>query len=223
MWEIFEWPPRSPKSAWVFVGLVLIFAIVGTGMLFLVPSNPKTTEREIQSTFEYTAGLGFATSLIESMARAGDRVAQLELGERYMAGIEVDKDAGQALLWMQASSNSGYPRAHRRFAMFYDDLLKEKADLKVSCVYHLRAAMVGDAESQYVMGVRCRDGHGVPRDVVEAYAWLNLASVSHLPAYRARVELEQRSTMKLAPEDLVRARARSRALMTEIEANTSKK
>lgn len=223
MWEFIEWPPRSPRSAWVFVGSVLVLAIIGTCVLFFVPSSSKPTDEEMQSTFEYTAGLGLATSLIEDMANYGNRVAQLELGERYMTGEGLAKDVGQGLRWMKISSDNGYFRAHRRFAMLYDDILGTGADLNVSCLYHLRAAMVGDAESQYVVGIRYRNGQGLARDRVEAYAWLNLASVSNLPAYRARVEMEQQPTMKLAPDDLARARARSRELLAEIEINKAKK
>ena len=34
MWEIFEWPPRSPRSAWVFIGVVFISALLGLIYLF---------------------------------------------------------------------------------------------------------------------------------------------------------------------------------------------
>ena len=34
MWEIFEWPPRSPRSAWVFIGVVFIAALLGLIYLF---------------------------------------------------------------------------------------------------------------------------------------------------------------------------------------------
>ena len=29
MWEFIEWPPRSPRSAWIFVGAVFLSALVG--------------------------------------------------------------------------------------------------------------------------------------------------------------------------------------------------
>jgi hypothetical protein len=29
MWEYIEWPPRSPKSAWVFIGAVFALSILG--------------------------------------------------------------------------------------------------------------------------------------------------------------------------------------------------
>lgn len=34
MWEIFEWPPRSPKSAWLFVGAMFLAAVLGLAVLF---------------------------------------------------------------------------------------------------------------------------------------------------------------------------------------------
>jgi TPR repeat protein len=203
--------------------MVLVLAIIVTGMLFFVPSSPKSTDEEMQATFEYTAGLGLAASLIEDMAKSGNRVAQLELGERYMAGEGLTRDVAQGLRWMKLSSDNGYPRAHRRFAMFYDDILGADADVSVSCVYHLRAAYVGSSDSQYVVGTRARDGIGFTRDRVVAYTWLNVASVTNLSAYRARVELEQGQGMRLTAEELATARARSLELLKEIEANKAKK
>jgi hypothetical protein len=34
MWEIFEWPPRSPRSAWIFIGAVFVAAVFGLIILF---------------------------------------------------------------------------------------------------------------------------------------------------------------------------------------------
>lgn len=34
MWEIIEWPPRSPRSAWIFIGTVIVAAIIGLIILF---------------------------------------------------------------------------------------------------------------------------------------------------------------------------------------------
>jgi TPR repeat protein len=117
---------------------------------------------------------------------------------------------------MQVSSDNGYARAHRRFAMFYDDFLGAEASIVISCAYHLRAARAGVAESQYLVGVRYREGVGFNRDPVEAYVWLCLASVSHLAAYRAKIEMEQGPDHKLSADELERARARLLAIRKEI-------
>ncbi len=34
MWEIFEWPPRTPRTAWIFVGAVFVAALLGLVLLF---------------------------------------------------------------------------------------------------------------------------------------------------------------------------------------------
>ena len=36
MWEFIEWPPRSPRSAWIFIGAVFVSAIFGLIILFSV-------------------------------------------------------------------------------------------------------------------------------------------------------------------------------------------
>jgi hypothetical protein len=35
MWEILEWPPRSPKSAWLFVGVVFFVSLFGLIVAFV--------------------------------------------------------------------------------------------------------------------------------------------------------------------------------------------
>jgi hypothetical protein len=222
MWELIVWPPRTPRTAWLFVTAVFFVCLLGLGLAFYLPSKPAVDEEKSQEILAYHSGYGVALSVIETLARSGDRVAQLELGERYMAGVGVAKDVGQGLRWMKASSDNGYARAHRRFAMFYDDIVGSGADIQVSCKYHLRAAFVGEAESQYLVGIRARDGVGFVRDPVEAYAWLSLASASHLAAYRARIEMEQGSEHKLTADELERARVRSLLLRKEISGASKK-
>lgn len=35
MWEMLEWPPRTPRSAWLFIGVVFLVAVIGTIVLFM--------------------------------------------------------------------------------------------------------------------------------------------------------------------------------------------
>jgi hypothetical protein len=57
--------------------------------------------------------------------------------------------------------------------------------------------------------------HGVPKDEVEAYAWLNIAAVSAEKAISPR---SLRDNLKLTPEEKARAQKRSTELFNEIEA-----
>jgi hypothetical protein len=34
MWEIFEWPPRTPRPAWIFIGAVFGSTVLGLIILF---------------------------------------------------------------------------------------------------------------------------------------------------------------------------------------------
>ena len=34
MWELMEWPPRSPRSAWFFIGAVFVASVLGLIILF---------------------------------------------------------------------------------------------------------------------------------------------------------------------------------------------
>jgi TPR repeat protein len=217
MWEMLAWPPRTPRSAWVFVLLALGVALLALPLLFLLPSTPRYTDDELQLSYDHTLGSALSTSLVEQLAKAGYPVAQLELGERCLAGIELPKDEGQALRWMKAASDQGYARAHHRFALFYDEVLKQHGDPRVSSAYHLRAARAGEPNSQYVVGLRYLKGEGLPLDRIEAYAWLNLAAVHSLPAYKAREELAPGKLGGLTPDELAQARVRSLLLLEEIK------
>jgi TPR repeat protein len=51
----------------------------------------------------------------------------------------------------------------------------EAEDFAVAHQAWLDAALGGEAESQYDLGIMLANGTGVPRDVISAYAWLTLA------------------------------------------------
>ena len=72
----------------------------------------------------------------------------------------------------------------------------------------------GNAYAQHNLGVAYRDGQGVPKDLVEAYAWLNLASATFAPAATLRAQLEKTMT---APQ-VADAQKRTKELQAQIQA-----
>jgi hypothetical protein len=34
MWEMLEWPPRTPRTAWVFIGSAFVGTVLGLIILF---------------------------------------------------------------------------------------------------------------------------------------------------------------------------------------------
>lgn len=51
----------------------------------------------------------------------------------------------------------------------------DAGDFETAYQQWMTAALGGDAQAQYDLGVMLANGVGVPRDVISAYAWLTLA------------------------------------------------
>jgi len=59
------------------------------------------------------------------------------------------------------------------------------------------AATKGDAKSQYELGMKYKDGDGVPPDKIEGYKWLHKAvEQGYTAAVTARYEISQQMTQK---------------------------
>ena len=70
----------------------------------------------------------------------------------------------------------------------------------------------GDAAAQFNLGIAYRNGDGVPKDDVEAYAWINVAAVTDDNAKKSRAEFEK----SMSQSDIARARSRSTELSESI-------
>jgi TPR repeat protein len=51
----------------------------------------------------------------------------------------------------------------------------EARDFETAHAEWTAAAVAGDAQAQYELGLMLADGTGIPRDVISAYAWMMLA------------------------------------------------
>ena len=80
-------------------------------------------------------------------------------------------------------------------------------------------AVIGDAESQYNLGICYFKGEGVAKDEIEAYAYYNLAGITDEDARKNLAVLEK----KLSPEARLRGQQRTKELQKEIEAKIAAK
>lgn len=102
--------------------------------------------------------------LLEQAATAGLVDAQLRLGD-LLPG-----QAGER--WLRAATRQGSrPAAERLAQRYYDGGAYRRA---AQC--WLRAAEQGSGGAQARLGALQVVGHGLPRDRVQAFAWLNLAA-----------------------------------------------
>ena len=79
-----------------------------------------------------------------------------------------------------------------------------------------KSALNGLAEGQYISGLRYKIGSGVDKDIVEAYAFFNLASDNHDNARRIRIQLAKEMTK----EQIAEGKRRTKELQEQIKSDT---
>ena len=103
------------------------------------------------------AGVAWRAAGAEIRARAeqGDAGAQFTLGGRYFNGEGVPQDDREAVRWWRRAAEQGHAPAQNSLR---------------------RAAVLGDAHAQFILGRMYDLGRGVPRDDREAERWYRLAA-----------------------------------------------
>ena len=104
-------------------------------------------------------------------ARAGNAVAQFEVGVWYEFGRGVPQGDVEAVRWYRLAADQGIPEAQFNLGVKYakgEGVLQDYA--KVVHWYRL-AAEQGDAGAQYNLAVRYSYGEGTLQDDMLAYVW----------------------------------------------------
>ncbi|MBL67035.1 MAG: hypothetical protein CMO74_01085 [Verrucomicrobiales bacterium] len=166
-------------------------------------------------------GEGVAKDLAEArewLRRAAwqnERTAQFELGRMLYNGIGGEKDVVRGAMWINLAANNRVSGAVDLFLKIKDELSpveKARARELVSkftprkeqrvvanpagdLAKTQEAAMRGNKEAQYQLGLRHLNGTGVKRDLVEACKWFNLAALqNHAPALKEYEALSLKMT-----------------------------
>jgi TPR repeat protein len=90
----------------------------------------------------------------------------------------------------------------------------ERKDAVRAVGWFQKAAQQGNPKAQLCLGIMYCNGEGVPKDLVESYAWLNLAAVYDPEAAGHRGTLEK----SMPTTQVAEGQARSRDLARQIEA-----
>ena len=93
---------------------------------------------------------------------------------------------GLALLIAAAGANAAWADFEAGQAAY------DEGDYEAARAAWTAAAVEGDGEAQYALGVMLANGTGVARDVISAYAWLALAHRSGIAVAGAHSELLKR-------------------------------
>jgi uncharacterized protein len=134
--------------------------------------------------------------------RAADNGAtqeQYELGVIYSEGNGVRSDPGEAVKWYRLAAAGGSPLAQNNLAVSYlkgtgvpkdpvlayefstlamngIDLVEAEFEPAMRRAFAATSTALSDAQrraAMFQLGVRCRDGDGVPQDDVLAYRWMD--------------------------------------------------
>jgi cell division septation protein DedD len=110
----------------------------------------------------------------EPYAQNDDPRALFNLGQMYRLGIGVDRDLAKAEQYYRRAAELGHVGAQANLgSMLYD---RNPPQGQEAVEFWRRAAAGGDPRCQFLVGVQYVSGDFVPRDDVQAYAWLSLAA-----------------------------------------------
>ena len=154
-----------------------------------------------------------AYTIWKPMADNGDADAQYAIGELYFWGSGVPQDFRRAGEWYYQSAKQGNSDAQYSLGVLYADGKGVKQNFESAFYWYQLSAEQGNADSLYNMGMIHINsnlmlhnpssnnlqsnmamllGLGVPRDIITAHMWFNLAaSKGHEESQQMRNEISQ--------------------------------
>lgn len=115
-----------------------------------------------------------ALAELHQRAVAGDASAQLDLGLHYVTGTGIAPNEQAALRWIGKAAAQGNAAAQFELGSYY--ILEPHRDFERAAGLLRQSALQGFAPAQSSLAVLYLVGQGVPKDRIEAYAWLLLAA-----------------------------------------------
>lgn len=89
-----------------------------------------------------------------ALAQAGNRQGMLNIGNMYAAGLSVDTNPAEALLWYQRAADAGDPIGQFEVARAYEQGLGTPADAHQADYWYQVAAENGNTDAQWLLGKR---------------------------------------------------------------------
>ena len=113
---------------------------------------------------------------LESLAKQGDLVSQIELANAYRNGIGVTQDYKTAVKWFTLAAQQGDAVSQFNLGIMYSFGLGVVPDYKPAVKSYKLAAEQGNPLAQYNLGRLYYLGKGVPENLVYAHMWAKQAS-----------------------------------------------
>jgi hypothetical protein len=108
---------------------------------------------------------------LQKKAEAGDRAAQLQVGQAYDFGNAGQRNYAEAVRWYQLAADQGDATAQNNLGSLYEHGLGAPTNYVKAAELYRKAADQGFALAQNSLGRLYDFGWGVPTNYVEANAW----------------------------------------------------
>ncbi len=177
-----------------------------TGLLAALASAPALAD--MRAAADAFARGDYQTAAREWLPHAaqGNPEALFQLGQLYRRGLGVEQDVERAERYYRRAAQRGHVLAQGNLGTLLYFKTPEP-DRAGAIKWWSSAARNGDPRSQYMLGALYANGDDMPRDFVEAYAWLSLAAANGLAdAAKARASLAKTLDRKTRAAGLMRAR-----------------
>lgn len=143
--------------------------------------------------------------LLVRSANSDNRIAQHELGLRYLMGKDFIPDTQKAVYWIKKAADQNYlPAKYNLGILLYNGSGVEWDPFEAYKNFKY-AALNGLTEAEYAYGLLLTDNLIVPRNYKDAYRWITIAADSgYIPAKEVLTEFEKRgilSFVKNQPEN----------------------
>ncbi len=171
----------------------------------------------------YVQGVGVGRNEVEAAkwltraAEQGNGQAQFNVGVMYERGIGVTADLAKAIDFYRRSAAQNVPMAWHNLALLYAGGAPGlKADPAQARQHMIRAAELGQIESQYSLSLMYLQGVGGAADRVTAMSWLAVAARPNQPKL---IEAAKQLSAQLSDGDRQRAQKLAEGHVRRISAN----
>lgn len=159
-----------------------------------------------------------ATAYFEKVSLTDNPIVGRYLGDIYLNDANAT-NYDKAFRYYTIAANAGDLAAFKELGQMYQRGLGVEKNETLAKEFLLYAASERHAPAQYMLGVMYANGDGVPRDWIEAYAWLSLANSQKL---KAAQEALDRLTPSLSLSDIDAARRKALELQQTAFGKTPK-
>ena len=164
-------------------------------------------------------------------AEQGYSEAQSNLGDMYRNGQGVSQDYKESDKWYRLAAEQGNFEAQRSLGLMYkngvgvpqeenvskeeieldddqkSEMEKKKQDYKESIKWFTKSAEQGDSKSQYNLGEIYQEGKVVPKNMVKAYMFFNLAAVN---GDEVKIKSRNKVAIKMTPSQVEKSQDMAR-------------